>query len=67
MVAAVAPSSVKAGTPRNRTHLSHIRKGQIKKTKVKRGPWFPTVPFLLLILFIEEILHFIGKKLFLLG
>ena len=43
MVAAIAPSSVKAGTPRNRTHLSHIRKEQIKKTKVKedRGEMYP--------------------------
>ena len=43
MVAAIAPSSVKAGTPRNRTHLSHIRKEQIKKTKVKedRGDVYP--------------------------
>ena len=60
----IAPSSVKAGTPRNRTHLSHIRKEQIKKNESERGPWLPTVPFLLLILFIEEILHFIEKAFF---
>ena len=37
MVAAIAPSSVKAGTPRNRTHLSHIRKEQIKKNESVMG------------------------------
>ena len=44
MVAAIAPSSVKAGTPRNRTHLSHIRKEQIKKTKVKEDRGFEMYP-----------------------
>ena len=54
MVAAIAPSSVKAGTPRNRTHLSHIRKEQIKKTKVKEDRGFPRSP--------SYFLSFLSKK-----